>query len=271
MKSRGFTLIELLVVISIISLLSSVVLSALNSAREKARFAAGKQSSAIIHHALGDLSVAIWELNECSGVPVDSSGVGGNGTFVGSPTYQPDTPQGSGCSLSIAVGQGFIVPDNANLDPGLGSATRAFWFKTTQSTVGLFRKSDTSNTLGMHMLLSSGRLFCGVHDNGTLDITGTKTYNDGKWHFAACVLDREATTLAIYVDGSLEAKTSAAAVSGVNLNSTSVVHFPSPYYDAAYQIDGIRFYSKSLTAMELGKIYAAGLPRRALASEGSLK
>ncbi|HAS85017.1 MAG TPA: hypothetical protein DCS23_03050 [Candidatus Yonathbacteria bacterium] len=36
-KSKGFTLIELLVVISIISLLSSVVLASLNSARAKAR------------------------------------------------------------------------------------------------------------------------------------------------------------------------------------------------------------------------------------------
>lgn len=36
-KNKGFTLIELLVVIAIISLLSSIVLSSLNSARVKAR------------------------------------------------------------------------------------------------------------------------------------------------------------------------------------------------------------------------------------------
>jgi len=43
MKNRGFTLIELLVVISIISLLSTVVMASLNSARSKAQEATIKQ------------------------------------------------------------------------------------------------------------------------------------------------------------------------------------------------------------------------------------
>lgn len=43
MKNKGFTLVELLVVISIISLLSSVVLGSLRTARDRAKDAAIKQ------------------------------------------------------------------------------------------------------------------------------------------------------------------------------------------------------------------------------------
>lgn len=51
-RKKGFTLIELLVVISIISLLSSIVLASLNTARSKARDAQRQSDLAQIQNAL---------------------------------------------------------------------------------------------------------------------------------------------------------------------------------------------------------------------------
>ena len=52
MSKKGFTLIELLVVISIIALLSSIVLAAINDARTKADITATQQSFTSLRNAL---------------------------------------------------------------------------------------------------------------------------------------------------------------------------------------------------------------------------
>lgn len=81
----GFTLIELLLVISIISLLASMVLASLNSSRDRAKIAAGKQMYSSLDQALGASAVGSWSFgSQGSLTAYDTSGESANGTLIGS-------------------------------------------------------------------------------------------------------------------------------------------------------------------------------------------
>jgi prepilin-type N-terminal cleavage/methylation domain-containing protein len=263
--ARGFTLIELLVVIAIIGILAAIVLAGLNSARSNAKLAGGKNFASQLDHDLASNVVGQWDFDECSGTTARDGASGNTLTLSGSPPWLTDTPLNQGCSLSFdgATQSGTTLTDKDVLDIRTGSMTWGLWFKTTQTTRGImYRKSDAANANGM--ILEIGTYGPGLADCylgvGAAVAIDTATSNNGAWHFLACVLDRTAGTLTLYVDGTKRVVSDASSIAGLDYNSVGPLGFsPNPPY-AGY-LDGVRVYSSALTAQVISKLYAQDAPK----------
>ncbi|MCH7530013.1 prepilin-type N-terminal cleavage/methylation domain-containing protein [Patescibacteria group bacterium] len=111
-STRGFTLIELLVVIAIIGMLSSVVLTSLNTAREKAKIAGAQNQLSEIEKAISFL------VNDTAGYPAWGS-------------TKPTSACGTGDELFIDDARAGIVATDGNFPnwdgPYLTPATPDPW------------------------------------------------------------------------------------------------------------------------------------------------
>lgn len=275
-------MIELLVVVSIISLLSSIVLSSVNTAREKARVAAGRSFSAQAFRVAGDMAAGVWDFNEGSGnTAADRSGYGYNGTVTIGASYSTDTYSGTGWSLSLNGTSGWVdVPYYPNLAPVSGVSFGA-WFKANNLSNNQRIISKTEGG-GYHLSLNEGSGFCPggavlcalVFAGGTYHgaVYPLSNLAQGKWHHAMASYDGE--TLKLYVDGK-EVASNTAPSGGVQyavLNSLCIgTEAGSGTCTASSAFNGLvdepRIFAKGLTASEVGKIYALEAPRFKLARE----
>lgn len=274
---KGFTLIELLVVIAVIGVLASVVLVSLQSTRQKAPLAAGKQFDSQLRSTLGAYAVGVWRLEEGSGDgATDESGHSQNGNLGGSQACPggaacPAWRTALECGLDFGSCLSFDGTDDyvdftgaPNLD--ITTATISLWFNhsASQSSVGLFQNIQS------YGIGRNGYQF-GLRDNGlSFMLADESSYYEqfgigapiklNTWHHAALSFVGGGA-VKVYLDGKLigsytstRTPTFANAVKRIGYSD-----IPPQYF--AGQIDEVRVYNSNLTISQIQQLYAQGLTR----------
>ncbi len=262
---RGFTLIELLVVISIVSLLSSVVLSSLNTAREKARISAGLQFNAHTYKAFGADAVLIWDFDESSGTVTDLSGNGNTGTLQNGASRSTDSPYNRGSSVSLNGSTQYVSAPNSTSLNVTGPITLSAWIKPT--AIGgdykvVMAKRVNSNPTSYELYLGNNDGVLSYY-NGT-QYRSTFVPKTNVWTHVAATLNNGRLTL--YADG--KEVYSATGVTGpTSTTGQFAVGVAGSYVAEYFQgfIDDVRVYTQAITADQIQSIYAYGVHRIELA------
>ena len=167
-KHRAFTLVELLVVISIIGLLSSVVLAALNGARAKGVVASAQVFDTNIYHAFGANASVLYDFNDGVVPPTDMSGNGSssNGSisfWINPSAYGSDSTFNSGfiTCLSYIPRCHWIALNNNGQISMRGDNDNTIALITSQSVLPL--------GVWSHVLISWGNTVTRVYINGKQD------------------------------------------------------------------------------------------------------
>lgn len=248
MKRRGFTLIELLVVIAIIGLIATLAVVSFGNSREKARLSKGLAMSGQVIRAVGDEAVAVYNMDDCAGNTLtDQSGQSRHATITGA-TWSTDTPSGRGCSLLFNGSTNYVATPLTTPIP-LNNFTITGWFKTSGS--GLQVAFSNSSIHPIHLNNAVMRLCA----NGCT--TGTKTYNDGKWHFVAVVGDN--VSIRQYIDGSGGAEITQAASASIASGTFYIGAMDSSSYFFNGRLDETRVFMRALTAKEIHQMYVQEL------------
>jgi hypothetical protein len=205
-----------------------------------------------------------WRLDETSGLFIDSSVSGNNGTGNGGVAYA----SGSGKVLNAAGFDGvddYISMGDVATFAGLDAITVSIWIKTSGSSgeTQFFNKSACAGASEFELFYgwptANGSPNFNLELSGSADVwTGQGSYavNDGQWHMITGTWS-DGSNLRLYIDGELE-------VNGPVGNGTILdrihplsIGACSNNYHFEGQLDDARIYNRALSASEINALYHA--------------
>jgi prepilin-type N-terminal cleavage/methylation domain-containing protein len=278
-NNKGFTLIELLVVISIIGMMSSVVLAAVNSARDKAKVAAARKFDTATYRSFGADTLGSWNFDEGgsgstffdssgnnkdgigTGVTRISNGAKGFGVNFANPA-DPTTPTAyitapaisSLDSTDITVSAWINYADSQRAQRGwiVGSGVNTNWQIFIAGTILRWRTVFTNPVTDLTCILPKGDV----------------------WHHVLATQTGVAGSVKaqLYIDGVLCSESSPTLVPQPVAWSNSIPISIGRYYNGFISgygfigsIDEVNVYNKYLLALDVQNIYAKGLKKYMLA------
>ena len=254
---RGFTLIELLVVISIIGLLSSIILVALSSAKQKGVQGAALEFATTNYHSLGANAVAIYNFNDPSNLLADSSVMGNNATCTGTCNPSTNTPGNGGGSLSLS-NSSYIGTTSLSY-PCSGNTcdhTVSVWLNPNSllpgpSIYNFVRVNLISSYLKLNassVIINATAFPYAIPLNQWTNITYTYTHGS------------PSGTITLYINGNLQP----GSVSVNTLLTSSLYIYNNASADSLL-VDDFALYAQSLTAMQVHDLYAIGAAKHGIA------
>jgi hypothetical protein len=208
--------------------------------------------------------IAHWKFDEGAGGTAYDSAGSNDGTIYGA-AWTTGTVDGAlrfdGINDSVDVGD----PPDGSLDLGISDFTLSVWFKTSMTVPGWFvGKRAKGYYAGYDFYIErDGKVFARIADGqSVLDARTAAGFNDGLWHHAAAVYDRD-DVIRTYIDGVSKATSiNISSIDSVNNSEPFTIgdrDDPGHHYPFKGSLDDVRIYKRALSAAEVQALYQGGL------------